>query len=119
MAGLLVTSDLMFASRITAAAKPLGAEIRVAKAADAAAIASEQLFNLIMVDLVQVKPASLPALVDELKRSVPPPHIVAYGPHVDEATLESAKDAGCDEVLTRGQFHQRMGDLIAAWLPTD
>jgi len=39
--------------------------------------------------------------------------IIAFGPHVHEQRLAEAYDAGCDQVLTRGQFHSTMADVFA------
>ena len=41
------------------------------------------------------------------------PAIVAFGPHVHEASLEAARAAGCDEVLSRGQFLSQADAIIA------
>ena len=38
--------------------------------------------------------------------------LVAFGPHVHEAQLESAQQAGCDVVLTRGQISQSLAELL-------
>ena len=38
--------------------------------------------------------------------------ILAFGPHVDVITRERAIQAGCDVVVTKGQFTARMGDLF-------
>ncbi|HLF00693.1 MAG TPA: DUF309 domain-containing protein [Anaerolineales bacterium] len=38
--------------------------------------------------------------------------ILAFGPHVDTVTRERAIQAGCDVVVTKGQFTARMGDLF-------
>ena len=38
--------------------------------------------------------------------------MIAYGAHVDEAALADAAEAGCDQVLTRGQFNQQYAELL-------
>ena len=38
--------------------------------------------------------------------------MIAYGPHVDEAVLADAAEAGCDQVLTRGQFNKQYPELL-------
>jgi hypothetical protein len=35
---------------------------------------------------------------------------------VQEARLDAARQAGCDLVLTRGQFHARMSDVLSQYL---
>ena len=52
-------------------------------------------------------------LVSRLKMSANPPRaIVAFGPHVQEAKLAAAKAAGCDLVLSRGQFDAQFNSII-------
>lgn len=43
--------------------------------------------------------------------------VVAFGPHVHKGKLAAALEAGCDEVLSRGQFHGQIDQLIARYLP--
>ena len=38
--------------------------------------------------------------------------IVAFGPHVHTATLAAAEEAGCDLVVSRGEFHARVDDYL-------
>ena len=42
------------------------------------------------------------------------PMIIAFGPHVHEALLAAAREAGCDRVLSRGQFHAQVDELLKA-----
>jgi predicted metal-dependent hydrolase len=37
---------------------------------------------------------------------------LGFGPHVDEALRARAKDVGCDVVVTKGQFTNRMVDIL-------
>jgi hypothetical protein len=41
--------------------------------------------------------------------------IVAYAPHVHEDRLRAATEAGCNEVLSRGQFDRQMDDILARY----
>lgn len=41
--------------------------------------------------------------------------ILAYGPHVDDVSLNSAKGAGADVVLTRGKFIKELDELIQTY----
>lgn len=38
--------------------------------------------------------------------------IVAWGPHVEKGLLQQAREAGADEVLTRGAFDHAMGEIL-------
>lgn len=40
--------------------------------------------------------------------------IVACGPHVHEASLNAAREAGCDVVATRGQFERDAEAILTA-----
>ena len=40
--------------------------------------------------------------------------ILAFGPHVHESALEDARQAGCDQVLSRGEFSNRMAEILSA-----
>jgi DNA-binding NarL/FixJ family response regulator len=50
-------------------------------------------------------------VVDAVRQATPGAHIVAFGPHVDEATLAAARADGADRVLSRSQFFR---DPVAA-----
>src|SRR3954462_2457884 len=104
MNAILLSDDLIFTSRITGTARDLG--LRVTPARSPAALldaARQQGPACVIVDL------SHPGLViGELTaglRELPTrPRVVAYGSHVDTATLRAARDAGCDVVLPRSKF---------------
>jgi CheY-like chemotaxis protein len=72
--------------------------------------------DLVVLDLSSgnVSPAEIVARLHNM--SNPPAGIVAVGPHVHEARLAAARDAGCDEVLTRGQFNAQMDAILQRWL---
>ncbi|TVQ32297.1 MAG: hypothetical protein EA376_06520 [Phycisphaeraceae bacterium] len=40
--------------------------------------------------------------------------IVAFGPHVERAVLQQARDAGADDVLTRGAFDHNMPEILTS-----
>ena len=115
MSAVLVTSDLMVASRVTSVAKEISLPIVVVAQCDAAVQqAIESAARVMLVDL------AMPGLqtaewVSQLRGpGVWAGAIIAFGPHVDEAGLESARRAGCDKVLARGQF---LNQLAAILLP--
>lgn len=116
MRGLYFTSDLLFASRVTQAARRQGLEIEV--------LGSEQVLwesaaagdvSLVILDLNQVG-SDLPQRIAWLREQSGGTAIVGYGPHVDAASLTAAQSAGCDLVLTRGQFDREMNQLLAQFL---
>lgn len=111
-----LTNDLMFGSSVGNVAAQMEKRLRVFSS---------------MNELLKAAPAESPALllidlatsgVDVAKAvawaksvSATPPEIIAYGPHVHADKLAAAKQAGCDEVLTRGQFHSQMAEIIARY----
>jgi DNA-binding NarL/FixJ family response regulator len=115
--GLLLTDDMIFSSRIIGTAKALNLEVKQLKSvADLIAMARESAPTCIIVDL------SHPGLqVDNLIRDLkefcsPMPRLVAYGSHVDAASLRAARDAGCDVVLPRSQFVEQLPSRLGQWL---
>src|SRR4051812_12938709 len=108
---LFLSSDLMFSSRIVGAAKTLGVSLTLVPDPDSLAQKITADCRLVLVDLALDR-LNLPAAVKAIKAGSPAARVVAYGPHVDEAALADAREAGCDEVLTRGQFHKQYADLL-------
>ncbi len=116
MIGLLLSDDLIFTSRITGTGSALGVEIRVAKSSEALMnLANRQTPACVILDL------SNPGLntietVANLKRLEPAPRVVAYGSHVDTATLKAARAAGCDVVMPRSQFVEELPTSLTQWM---
>lgn len=114
MTALLVSSDLMFASKFEAAGRRRNLAVQTARTLDLAIDkAGASAFDLVVLDLslAGLDPAKLVAQLRGLEH--PPRTIVAYAPHVHESRLEAARAAGCDRVLTRGQFDRGMEQLLA------
>jgi len=38
--------------------------------------------------------------------------VIAFGPHVHEKRLEAARRAGCDVVVSRGQFFAQLNTIL-------
>ncbi|MFL5342060.1 MAG: response regulator [Gemmataceae bacterium] len=114
--GLLLSDDLIFTSRVTGTARDLGLSFRVAKTTAALlALAREQPPACVIVDLASPG-MNIADFVTELKRLTLPPRIVAYGSHVDTATLKAARAAGCDLVMPRSQFVEELPKSLPAWM---
>lgn len=115
MAVLLLSGDLMGASRIEGAARLAGESYRMVGSVDAAVEACvADRATLLLLDLAT--PGIDIASFIERARSLSerPPTIIAYGPHVQEASLDAAKSAGCDQVMSRGQLMSRIDTIIGA-----
>jgi CheY-like chemotaxis protein len=114
--GLLLSDDLLFGSRITATAEKLGLTIHTVRSADALSDEAAQVRpSCVLLDL-QNPGIQIEAVVGQLKALDPPPLVVAYGSHVDAATLRKAREAGCDRVLPRSQFVEELPHKLSAWL---
>jgi len=112
MIGIYLTSDLFFSSRVTSLARELDWPLEMAATVEAARRkADNDDVSLLIVDLGKFA-AQLPELVAEFRPRFAQLHVVAYGPHVNEAALEGARQAGCDEVLSQGQFNQLAGQIL-------
>jgi CheY-like chemotaxis protein len=108
---LLLSSDLMFTSRATAAARDAGANLTVVSSPAATVEQANQLENaLVLVDLT-LPGLDINALAQLLIDNAAATELIAYGPHVQAGRLEAARAAGCT-VLTRGQFDAQMGTIL-------
>jgi DNA-binding NarL/FixJ family response regulator len=113
--GLLLSDDLIFTSRITGTATDLGFTIKPARTpALLTTLAQANPPGCVILDL------SNPGLMisetlQAIKTAAPAPFIVAYGSHVDSATLRAARDAGCDVVLPRSRFVEDLPRLLPSW----
>jgi DNA-binding NarL/FixJ family response regulator len=110
---LFLSSDLMFSSRVVGAAKALGAEVQLVADPFALPEKIEADCRLVIIDL-SLDGLKLPAAVRAIRSAAPQARVIAYGAHVDEAALADASDAGCDAVLTRGQFNKQYVELLRA-----
>jgi DNA-binding response OmpR family regulator len=113
MRAIVLSSDLMVASTAQGAADRHGFDLTVAPTADGA-VNSAQDAAIVAIDLRTPGldlVALMPRLRDAAQRGAP---IVAFGPHVHTDALSAAAAAGCDEVITRGQFERRFDALLAA-----
>lgn len=112
MAILLASSDLAIISLVTGAAKEQPVEVQTASSPGAvtSALASRP-FRLVIFDL------GMPGLdvtqaMAGVRSQNPAAQAIAFGPHVQEGLLTAAREAGCDRVLSRGQFHAQINAII-------
>ncbi len=115
--GLLLSDDLLFTSRITGTASALGLTVKAARSAEGLeTLAQEQIPGCVIVDLAHPT-LDIAALIPRLRASCSPmPRIVAYGSHVDTATLRKAREAGCDVVLPRSKFVEELPNKLGEWM---
>src|SRR5262249_29386860 len=115
--GLLLSDDLLFNSRIVGTARSLGLDIRSAKdASSLQRLAGADPPSCIIIALANPR-FNLVELMAWLQQNCqPPPRVVAYGSHVDTATLKNARAAGCDPVLPRSKFVEDLPLQHQDWL---
>jgi DNA-binding NarL/FixJ family response regulator len=114
--GYLLSDDMMFTSRITGTARDLGFEIKVARAQEGLeTLIRSQPPAALIIDLANPD-LDLLRLLSTAKAASPATTIVAYGSHVDAEPLKEARKAGCDVVLPRSQFAERLPQLLPEWL---
>ena len=110
---LLLSSDLMVASRLAGLAAACGAVLEHRREADA----NDGPCVLVLVDL-QGLPGDAAAVVGRLRSAWPAgacPRLVAFGPHVAREALAAARAAGADDVVSRGELLGGFAALFARW----
>jgi DNA-binding NarL/FixJ family response regulator len=115
--GLLLSDDLIFTSRVAGTAKALGLVVQPARSAAALIdLARRAAPRCVILDLHNPG-LDLTALLGDLAAVCPTrPRVVAYGSHVDAATLHAARTAGCDLVLPRSRFVEELPVSLGVWL---
>ncbi|HIF34187.1 MAG: hypothetical protein ABGX22_12205 [Pirellulaceae bacterium] len=105
---VLVSADLMLASQIEGDCRAVGLTLVTANSSNCLDQAKNA--GWVFWDLqASVVPSA--AVVTELHAS-DGCLVVALGPHVDEAKLQLARDAGCDLVLPRGRFVRELSQIL-------
>ena len=100
---LLACGDLFFSTQLRSAAQAAGAQVDLELSADRVLPrAATGDYTHLVLDV------ELPHLdVSAIVQSLPAEHrprVIAFGPHMQTARLEAAREAGCDLVLSRGQI---------------
>jgi DNA-binding response OmpR family regulator len=112
---VLLSGDLMTVSRVEGAAKQMGATTQAVANANRAAelcLASDVSWLIVDLSLPELDIAALVSQVKAADESAM--RIIAFGPHVHEERLATARDAGCDLVVSRGEFFARIQSILAA-----
>lgn len=111
---IVAVDDLMFASRISSAAKALGVEIAFARSPEAIVEAVRtRAPRLVILDLNSVKVRPLDAMAaleaDPALAAVP---TVGFVSHVQTELIAAARQAGVDRVLARSAFLTQLPQLL-------
>lgn len=113
---LYLAADLLWATKIKGVADALGIHSRPVRTMEMLeARLADTPARALVVDLE--KPAEALAMIRRLRGEAATPaqraiRIAAWGPHVEATLLLEAKEAGADEVLTRGAFDRTMPDVL-------
>jgi DNA-binding NarL/FixJ family response regulator len=104
MNAILLTSDLTVVSHVDGAAARTGSTVRtVSNPADVVQRCESETVELVVIDL-GTPSLEMASLVASIKATTSAPRVIAFGPHVHTERLTAARDAGCDAVMSRGQF---------------
>lgn len=110
---LLLSSDLMFQSRISSTARSIGQPCMTERSAAKLIerVEESEGIKLVLIDLT-LRSVDLASEIPQLKQAFPGCQILAFGPHVDVERLEAAQQAGADRVLTRGQMDRDLTEIL-------
>jgi AmiR/NasT family two-component response regulator len=106
---ILAVRDLVFRSKILAAAERLGTTVTIApRGTPLEQVARDHGPGTLIVDLGE------PGVVDQIPaaRTAGATRVVGFLGHLQADLMEASRQAGVDDVLTRGQFVQRLDDLL-------
>lgn len=106
---VVAVRDLVFRSKIHAAAERLGVELRFApRGAPLVDAVKDAPGATVLADLAE------PGLVDQVPGAKDAANVTVVGflGHLEEDLMARARAAGVDEVLTRGQFVARLDTLL-------
>ncbi|HXH06340.1 MAG TPA: hypothetical protein VNI83_07085 [Vicinamibacterales bacterium] len=108
-------TDLLFASKIRAAAQALGIEVRFARTAEEIlALARDGSARLVMIDLNSRDLDPLSAIARLKEASAGACRIVGFVSHVHGELIAAARRAGADDVLARSAFAAQLPSLLQA-----
>ena len=107
-------ADLIWASKIKATADSVGVPCRPARSLEMLeARLKDCQVSALLVDLDKgdealelIRRAKVP------REGEPTVRVVAWGPHVAKDLLQAARDAGADEVLTRGAMDHNLEEIL-------
>jgi DNA-binding NarL/FixJ family response regulator len=113
MSVVLFSADLMAVSRVEGAAAKAGASVSAVTTAAGAVEACRAASTAILVVDLSAPSLDIGSLIHEVKSAGGAcARVVAFGPHVHAERLAAAERAGCDEVVSRGQFFAQLDDIL-------
>ena len=111
---IVAVDDLMFASRISSAAKALGVEIAFARSPEALVEAVRtKAPRLVILDLNSVKVRPLEAIAAlKADPALAAVRTVGFVSHVQTELIGEARQAGVDQVMARSAFVSQLPQLL-------
>lgn len=117
---VLVSPDLMLSSQIELACRRSGVTLQTATPQNWQQVAAAA--QWVFWDLSRELPQAADVESFQASRAEaaePACQLIAFGPHVDETRLQQARDAGCQQVLPRGQFLRSVAAILNSPLAGD
>ena len=110
---LVLSDDLIDASRVIGDGRAAGVSVLQCRDTTALQRCSERKPTLVVLDLHNPG-LDIATLVPTLKTQGI--KVIAFGSHVDVERLKAARKAGCDEVLPRSAFFDGLQAKMAKWV---
>jgi hypothetical protein len=107
---LLLTRDVFFASKVTGTAQQLGLRAETVMTLE---LLRERIANGDVTGVILDLGSGI-APADIVAAATPRPKLIAFGAHVDSAALQTAQDAGFDDVMPRSRFSATLPELLRA-----
>lgn len=110
--GLIVflSGDLIFASRVRAAATASGYSFQLSGNLPAQ---TEKPIRFVILDL-STRSAAVEGLMQACEQHHPEARVIAYAPHVQIQRIRSARQHNIPTVLTRNQFNEQLHSLFGS-----
>ena len=105
---IMLSGDLMFASRVKLAAQQAGFEFQMSGSLPEGETKS---IRYVILDL-STRSGLTSEIAQQCAAKCPHAELIAYGPHVQVDRLAAAREAGITTVLTNGQFHSQLQELF-------
>jgi DNA-binding NarL/FixJ family response regulator len=108
---LAAIHDLMFSSKVTACArgKPIEWLKRGAKVAEQVAASKP---DVLLIDLASPQLDAVNAIREIKKGEGKHTTVIGYVDHTRTDLIEAARAAGCDQVMSKGEFARRLPELL-------
>ena len=103
---------MFFAAKINEAAKAVGVSVQRFKSPDAMVLNPDQKPSLLIVDLNSQRFDPV-EFIKSFKSENEEIRVVGFLSHVQVDLAKRAQEAGCDYVMARSAFNQRLADVVA------